>query len=133
MVKIRPLIAAMAAATALTTGFAGSAVAAEQGSSSAQGSKCTTLWTSNGKGSVYVCWSWHKNSKGTYDGTYSGKFYDHAKDGKWVILQARWACRGWTPVQTAANGESFSSDFYGISGLNFRACLTGGYCGSPAW
>ncbi|CAM2987632.1 hypothetical protein G3260_006321 [Streptomyces albus] len=132
MVKFRSLIASMVAATALTTGFVGSAAAAEQSSVSAQGSKCATVWASNGKGSVHVCWNWHKNSRGTYDGTYRGKFYDYAKDGRWVILQARWAGRGWTPVKTAANGESFSADFYGISGLNFRACLTGGYCGSPA-
>ncbi|MFE5255951.1 hypothetical protein [Streptomyces coelicoflavus] len=134
MTKTKSFVASMAAAAALTVGFSGPAVATDQGAATAQGSKCTTVRTSNGKGSVYVCWSWHKSASGkSYYGSFSGKFYDHAKDGKWVILQAKWSGKGWTPIRTAANGESFSGDYSGLNGLNFRACLTGGYCGTPAW
>jgi hypothetical protein len=134
MAKTRSLVASMAAAAVLTVGFTGTAGAADQGTVSAQGSKCSTLWTSNGKGSVYLCWSWYKSASGkSYYGSFSGKFYDHAKDSKWVILQAKWSGKGWGPIRTAAKGESFSGDYSGLNGLNFRACLTGGYCGTPAW
>ncbi|MGW4979171.1 hypothetical protein [Streptomyces mirabilis] len=133
MVKIRSLVASMAAAAALTAGFAGSSMAADQSTVSAQGSKCSTVWASNGKGSVNVCWTWYKSASGnSYYGSFWGDFYDHATDGKWVILQAKWSGKGWGPIRTAANGGSFSGDYSGLNGLNFRACLTGGYCGSPA-
>ncbi|MEW2221053.1 hypothetical protein AB0939_17445 [Streptomyces sp. NPDC006990] len=133
MSKVGVLAAALAAAAVLTTGCGGSAVAAGQDAASARSSTCATVWTSNGKGSIRVCWSWYRSSGGgSYYGSYWGTFYDHAKDGKWVILQAKWAGRGWKPVQTAANKGTFSADYRGLKGLTFRACLTGGHCGSPA-
>ncbi|MFJ9684016.1 hypothetical protein ACIRP2_39410 [Streptomyces sp. NPDC101194] len=134
MRKIKSLAASMAAAAALTVGFASSAMAADQSAISIQSSKCSTVWTSNSKGSINVCWTWYKSaSSNSYYGSFWGTFYDHAPtDGKWVILQAKWSGRDWTPIRTAANGGSFSGDYSGLNGLNFRACLTGGYCGSPA-
>lgn len=133
MNTITSLVTATAAAAALTLGLANSATATDQSAASAQGHQCSTVWTSNRDGSANVCWSWTKSASGTsYYGSFSGDFYDHAKDGKWVILQAKWSGRGWTPIRTAANGGSFSGDYSGLNGLNFRACLTGGHCGHPA-
>ncbi|NJP72779.1 hypothetical protein [Streptomyces sp. C1-2] len=134
MIRISSLVASMAAATALTVGLTGGATAATQTAASAQGSKCTTVTSSDGAGQVYVCWSWTKSASGnSYYGSFHGKFYDRATDGKWVILQAKWSGSGWTPIRTAANGESFAGDYSGLNGLNFRACVTGGHCGSAAW
>ncbi|MEU4682499.1 hypothetical protein [Streptomyces xinghaiensis] len=133
MARISSFVASVAAAAALTAGIPGSAVAADQGAVSAQGSKCSTVWASNGKGSIRVCWTWYKSAtSNSYYGSFRGTFYDHDKDGKWVILQAKWAGRGWTPIRTAANGGSFAGDYRGLNGLNFRACVGGGNCGSPA-
>ncbi|QIJ65476.1 hypothetical protein [Streptomyces sp. JB150] len=76
----------------------------------------------------------HRPARGTYYGSYQGKFYDHKIDGKYVLLQAKWKGQHWTTIRTAANGEDFSGDYSKLNGLNFRACLQGGEnCGAPAW
>ncbi|RCV51869.1 hypothetical protein [Marinitenerispora sediminis] len=105
------------------------------GDVAATGSARRTLWTSNRAGSIDVSWTWSPSAGGGYHGRFQGRFTDRApNDGRWVILQARWEGRGWTPVATAANGGTFDRNYQpGTRGLNFRACLTGGYCGSPAW
>ncbi|MEU0934222.1 hypothetical protein [Embleya sp. NPDC005971] len=125
-------VAALTATLALTLGFAGTATEAGA-ATSALGDACRTVVTSNSAGKVYVCWNWYPNSSGNYNGRFHGTFYDlNPKDGRWVILQARWKGQGWTPVATAANGGNFDRDYTNLRDLNFRACLTGGYCGSPA-
>ncbi|GAB3152657.1 hypothetical protein GCM10027290_43680 [Micromonospora sonneratiae] len=103
------------------------------GDISLNGSKCATVWTSNRAGSIYVCWTWYLSSDGVnYYGSFWGTFYDHAIDDRWVILQAKWYGRDWTPLRTAQNGGNFSGDYSGLRNLTFRACLTGGYCGAAA-
>jgi hypothetical protein len=95
--------------------------------------KCSLLWTSNSAGSIDVCWTWNPSADGVnYYGSFWGYFYDHATDGRWVILQATWTGSGWHAIRTAANGGTFSGDYSGLRNLTFRACLTGGYCGSAA-
>ncbi|MGK5631393.1 hypothetical protein [Streptomyces sp. URMC 123] len=127
-------LAGTASASATTTGAgagAASSAAAEAGGARAQGQKCATVVTSNGAGSVDVCWNWYANSQGSYNGRFWGTFHDRKpNDGRWVILHAIWSGGSWKPVATAANGESFSRDYTNLKGLTFRACLTGGYCGS---
>ncbi|OKK08174.1 hypothetical protein AMK26_03895 [Streptomyces sp. CB03234] len=131
------------AAVALTTPAAHSVVQpaaatpADNGDVRAAGSGSAdrTLRTSNGAGSVRVKWTWHSSANGkSYYGSFWGTFYDHApKDKKYVLLQAKWQGKGWTTIRTAAKGGTFSGDYSGLKGLNFRACLQGGKCGAPAW
>jgi hypothetical protein len=133
--KIRTLIAIFAVTAAMTAGFTGSTVAAEQQPAAAQGSSCAYLYTLSGKGQIDICWTWTRSASGSsYYGSYWGTFYDTAPtDGRWVILQARWAGQNWTTVDSASAGGGIARDYSGLNSLNFRACATGGYCGSPAW
>ncbi|MFF1699352.1 hypothetical protein ACFVXC_37965 [Streptomyces sp. NPDC058257] len=98
------------------------------------GSADRTLWTSNRAGQINIHWDWKSSADGkSYYGSFWGKFYDHKKDGKYVLLQAKWKGQDWTTIRTAANGEDFRGDYSKLNGLNFRACLQGGNCGAPAW
>jgi hypothetical protein len=143
-VTIRTRLAAAAVAAsaiALTgallapTASASTASVAGVNGRSASGSTCATLWTNNRAGSIYACWDWHLNSRGSYNGRYWGTFYDHKKDGKWVFLQAKWKGHGWVGAASAAYGGTYNKDYRALTGLNFRACLTGSpsHCGAPAW
>ncbi|MGS2588569.1 hypothetical protein [Streptomyces hebeiensis] len=125
-----PATAAPASATAVPAQAAADRGEVRAGS----GNASRTLWTSNRAGSISIKWTWHSSADGkTYYGSYSGKFYDHKLDKKYVLLQAKWQGKGWTTIRTAANGENFKGDYSKLKGLNFRACLQGGNCGAAAW
>ncbi|MBC2876609.1 MULTISPECIES: hypothetical protein [Streptomyces] len=133
-VRKRITSAAVAAAAVLAVGGITVQAQASPGGALDQGEAHRTVWTSDRSGEVQVNWEWAGNGKGSYDGHYWGKFYDHKMDGKYVVLQAKWEGRGWFTVQSAQNGEGFNSRFHDIKGLNFRACLQGGgKCGAAAW
>ncbi|GAA4900875.1 hypothetical protein ACFPM3_27395 [Streptomyces coeruleoprunus] len=98
------------------------------------GKASRTLWTSNRAGEIRITWDWKRSADGrTYYGSFWGTFHDHKIDKKYVLLQAKWQGQGWTTIRTAAKGESFKGDYSKLKGLNFRACLQGGHCGTPAW
>lgn len=123
--------AAAPAAVALSTPSAGT-VAARPAAN--DGSADRTLWTDNGAGSIKIHWTWHHSaSSNSYYGSFNGTFYDHKKDGKYVLLQAKWKGAGWTTIRSAGVSGTFGGDYHDLNGLNFRACLQGGHCGTPAW
>ncbi|WP_432134591.1 MULTISPECIES: hypothetical protein [unclassified Streptomyces] len=127
-------VAAPGASAADAPSATSSAASVSAAAAAASGRADRTLWTSNGAGSIAVHWDWKRSADGrTYYGSFWGTFYDHKKDGKYVLLQAKWKGRGWTTIRSAAYGGTFKGDYSKLSGLNFRACLQGGHCGAAAW
>ncbi|MFI6587807.1 hypothetical protein [Embleya sp. NPDC050493] len=102
----------------------------------APGKKCATLYAPNGTGSIEICWTWTKHAQGAgFYGSYWGKYHDNSRDQKHLILQAKSTSWNWGPVDAAtqgdnAHGEPFNKDYQHLSGLTFRACISGGGCGS---
>lgn len=91
---------------------------------------CTTLWTSDGKGKIWICKTWTKHAKEKgYYGEYWGTIY-----GKNVVLQAWWDGQQSGIIGTGkSKSKTFHRSYNHLNHIYFRACKRQKKCVNNWW